>query len=282
MHALRCVAPAGRERDSIGTDPGPEQKAATAALQHLRQATPTPEVHLSFLVNIIILIIKTCVVSMGAASTHLVLDADEGIHTPSADHDTAVEVWNMQDIPVHVRANLVCVALGARDLYYLDGSVTQSVGADIRGKIEHMFDIRSDRDSWWFRVVKLGSIDRLGLGVFDLKRLGYEFYNQKIVNFGAAYFRKIRDTAGYNMTEAEGEFSATDMIPSISVDFVVFNSGEYEGHLFSQKSAMLMETAHVRELYKQRQRLCAAIKSVAPTFSVELWMQPAFTSPTYR
>jgi hypothetical protein len=62
-------------------------------------------------------------------------------------NDTAVKVWNMVDIPVHIRANLVYVALGARDLYYLDGVVSPLVANTIHGQIAHMFDIRSDPEN---------------------------------------------------------------------------------------------------------------------------------------
>ena len=188
---------------------------------------------------------------MGAANTNAINDVYEIVVT-DADRETAKTVWNMKDIPFQVRANLVCVALSRRNLYYVDDSVTRTEAKArfILEQIEDKFDIQVDAN-WRFCVVKLGQVSRLGVGVFDrTKNSEYLFDNEPTNGVG----------------------------PYIDIDLVVVDElNQYKGRVYSEKTTSRIETSRIRELYATRKTMREAIQMVEPTFSVELWIQPSLS-----
>jgi hypothetical protein len=76
---------------------------------------------------------------MGAAKSRVYEVTD-------ADREIAKTVWKMTGIPFEVRANLVCVALSRRNVYYIDKSVipTTAEAEFILGQLKGKFDIKGD------------------------------------------------------------------------------------------------------------------------------------------
>ena len=180
---------------------------------------------------------------MGAAKSRVYEVTD-------ADREIAKTVWKMTGIPFEVRANLVCVALSRRNIYYIDKSVIPTIDEAkfILGQLKGKFDIKG------LCIAKLGEASRLGDEIFDLERNSeYLFDNEPTATVG----------------------------PYIEINFVVVDEGKhFKGYMFSESTAKCIETSEILYLDYKRELMHDAIQMLEPTFSVELWMRPSLSPPT--